>query len=262
MAQLPAERLDTFSGDAVIDLLSNVALGQIPNAELVYIFGHTPAIAAGSTAVLWPLDGLLSTTSIFPLNPVSCYISSANILDIGNVFKVKVLDSNYNVKEYGIILNGQNTIALPIQVRRVVSIENMGSTAIVGNVYAGTEAVPVAGVPARINTLNMVLVEDQISHSAVFTVPAGYVLLVHEFGGGTPTADSVRINALVSNPGTSVFKAGMHLATYRTTVTQRAAYFPLAEKTDLYLSATAYTNNTEGYGFIFGTLLPSHYMKT
>ena len=262
MPQLPEERLDTFSGDAVTDLLANVALGQIPDAQLVYIFGHTDAIASGTTAVLWPPDGALSNTGIFPLNPVSCYISSASVADVGNVFKVTVLDANYDVKEYGVTLNGRTAIALPIQVRRVVSIENMGSTAIVGNVYAGTEAVPALGVPAKINTLNMVLVEDQISHTAAYTVPAGYVLLVHEFGGGTPTADSIRINALISNPGTSVFKVGMHLATYRTTVTQRAAYFPLAEKTDLYLSATAYTNNTEAYGFIFGTLLPAHYMKT
>jgi len=258
---LPNERLDTFSGDAVTDLLANVALGQIPDAKLVYIFGHTPAIAGGSTAVLWPLDGTLSTTGIFPANPVSCYISSASTLDVGNVLKIRVLDINYDIKEYGVTLNGQNAVTLPIQIRRVASIENMGSTAFVGNVYAGTEAVPVAGVPARINTLNMVIVEDQISHSATYTVPAGHVLLVNEFGGGTPTPDSIRVNALFSNPGTSVFKMGMHLATYRTTVTQRAAYFPLMEKTDLYLSATAFTNNTEAYGFIFGTLLPVHYLN-
>ena len=59
---LPIERLDTFSGDAITDLMANVALGQIPDARLTYIYGHTPAIPTGTTSVMWQLDGAITTT--------------------------------------------------------------------------------------------------------------------------------------------------------------------------------------------------------
>lgn len=259
---LPAERLDTFSGDAIINLKATVSLGQIPDASMVYISGHAPAIAGGATSVLWPLDSDISLTGILPTVAVNCYVSSSSTSDVGNTIKVTVLDNNYDVKEYGVTLNGQTAIALPIQVRRVQMIENAGSTTTLGDVYAGTTAVPTLGVPLKINTLNMFLAVDQRSHTAVFTVPRGYVLLVEEFGGGTPTPDSALINAMYSNPGTSVHKTGMHLAVFRGTEEVQASLFPLLEKTDIFITATAYTNNTEAYGFIFGALLPSHYMKS
>lgn len=257
---LPIERLDTFSGDAITDLVANAALGQIPNASIVYMSGHTSAIAGGSTSVLWKLDGTVGTTNIFPTAPVLCYVSSSSASDIGNIIKITALDSNYDTVEIGVSLNG--TTAVPIgTIIRINNIENMGATATIGDVYAGTEAVPVSGIPARANTINIMEAIDQVSHTASFTVPRGYTLLVNEFGGATPTADSMLLNAKYSTPVTSVFKTGMHLAVYRGTVSQRAAYFPLHEKTDIYLSATAYTNNTDAYGFIFGILLPSKYLK-
>lgn len=259
---LPVERLDTFSGDAIVNLKATVALGQIPDAKMIYISGHAPAIPAGSTSVLWALDSAMSATGLLPTVPVNCYLSSSSVSDVGNTIKVTVLDANYDMFEYGVTLNGRNAIVLPIQVRRVLEIENVGSTTTLGDVYAGTEAVPVLGVPAKINTLNMFAIIDQISHTAMYTVPRGYVLLIEEFGGGTPANDSALINAMYSNPGTTVHKVGMHLSVYRGTFAVQASLFPLLEKTDVFLTATAYTNNTEAYGFIFGALLPSHYLRS
>ena len=258
---LPIERLDTFSGDSVNNMIATAALGQIPDASIVYISGHTTSIAGGSTSLLWKPDGAIGTTNCFPSGTVTAYVSSSSASDIGNIIKVTALDANYNIVEYGVTLNGTTAIPLPAQIIRVNLLQNMGTTATVGDVYIGTETTPIAGIPARANTINMYGAEDQVSHTAIFTVPKGYVLLVEEFGGSTPTADSILVNAKYSTPGTNVFKSGMHLATYRGTVSQKAALFPLPEKTDIYLSATAYTNNTDAYGFLFGILLPNKYSK-
>ena len=255
---LPIERLDTFSGDAVTDLMANVALGQIPDAKLVYIYGHTPAIPTGSTSVLWHLDGAIANTGIFPTTAKTAYVSSSSTSDVGKTIKVTVIDSNYDIKEIGVTTNGQTAVVLPIQILRVLLVENMSSTPTVGDVYVGTEATPVSGVPAVINTMNMFVTLHQISHAAIYTVPRGYTLLVEEFGGGTPTNDSVLINAHTSNA--TAFKVRMQIPVYRGHESQKASYFPLTESTDLYLSATAYTNNTEAVGHIFGVLLPSSYL--
>jgi len=259
---LPEERLDTFSGDAISSMMANVASGQIPDAKLIYIYGHTPAVAGGNTSVLWELDGLITATNLFPTTPQTVYISSGSAADIGNTIKVTVLDSNYNEKEIGVTTNGQVGVVLPIQVRRVLLLENMGTTATAGRIYVGTEALPVVGVPALVNTMNMYTIGHQISHTATYTVPIGFTLLVAEFGGGTPTADSVLINAITSNPAYPVWKVRMQLPAYRGHETQKSYYFPLTEKTDIYLSVTAYTNNTEGVGHIFGALIPNHYLRT
>ena len=259
---LPIERLDTFSGDAITDLMANVALGQIPDASLVYIYGHTPAIPGGSTSVLWELDGTIGTTGIFPSVPNTYYVSSSSALDVGKTIKVTILDANYDVQELGVTTNGQIGVPLAIQALRVISMENMSSTATAGNVYIGTEPTPTLGVPARLNTIDMFVQTHQISHTANYTVPKGYTLLVKEFGGGTPTADSVLINAHTANPSAGAFKVRMQIPVYRGHEDQNASYFPLPEKTDIYLSATAYTNNTEAIGHIFGVLLPSKYLAT
>lgn len=261
MAAYPNERLDTFSGDAITEFFANVALGQIPDSEIVYIYGHAPAIAGGSTSVLWPLDGELSASSLFPTTAVQAYISSSSLSDTAVSVRLKVIDSDWNVQYITTTLSGRTAIALPLLVRRVINIENVGAVNSVGNVYVGTQASPTLGVPTMLTTLNMYTAEHQVSHTGIYTVPAGYTLLVYEFGGGTPTNDSALINASYSNPTTTVFKVGMQMPVYRGHDSQKAAYFPLPEKTDLYLSVRAYTNNTEANGFIFGALVKNHYKK-
>lgn len=256
---IPVERLDNFHGDPSTDINALCALGQIPGSEIVYIYGHSPAIPGGSTSIIWPLDSTLSASNLFPTAPTNCYISSSSAADIGMILKITVIDSNWEKKTYGVSLNGQAAVALPIQIRRVIEMENAGSTTFAGAIYAGTEAAPVLGVPALINTMNYMDAVDQISHTAIYTVPLGYKLLVTHYGGGTPTNDSILINAQVSNPGTRVFKTRMHSPVYRGTVEVSVNYFPLPEKTDIYLTAKAYTNNSEATGFLFGILLPKEY---
>lgn len=253
------ERFDTHNGDAVTELLMNVALGQVPGAESIYIFGHNPSIPLGTTGMLWPLDNSFTATGLYQANAVPCYISSSSALDTAITLKVTVIDTNWDRQYYGVILNGQNPIALPINVRRVLFIENTSNKAHIGGVYAGTSAAPVGGVQLLANTMNYVDPEDQISHTAFFTVPRGKVLLVYKFAGGTPTNDSMTLSGYFSNPTTNVFKNGSHLSVYRSYQSQDIGFFPLQEKTDIYLAARAYSNNTEAYGQLLGVLVDKKY---
>lgn len=256
---LPTERLDTFSGDAVNDMLVNVALGQIPNAKQIYVVGHNEQITAGTSEVLWPLGGAINQIGAFPLNPVTCYLSSSSASDTAVIMRVACIDSNWDMVDFGVNLNGQTAVALPSQVRRVLRIENANSHATVGDIYAGTESAPVSGIPAVINTLNMYEQSDQTTHSGIFTIPRGYVGLIYEFGGGSPANDALLISGYYSNPETIIYKNGMHLPVYRNHVSQRIGMFRIPEKTDIYLSAKSYTQNAIAIGILIGVLLPSDY---
>lgn len=255
------ERFDTHNGDFLNDVTLLASMGQIPGVSSVYILGHNPAIPTGTEGVLWPLDGIISASGFFPATAVTAYLSSNNVANIGQTIKITVLDNLYNVQNIGVTLNGTTAVALPIPIRRVLLIENVGTTKFVGNIYVGTEAVPVAGVPALLNTINMADDEDQISHTATYTVPLGFTLFIYEFSGGTPTNDAIDISGFYSNPGTNVFKRGSHLPVYRGYATQNVTFFPCPEKTDIYLSALAYTNNSVGHAHLLGLLIPNKYVK-
>ena len=259
--QLPDARLDTFSGDAIPDLLLNVALGQIPDARTIFIVGHNLDITGGATEILWPYGGTIATIGVFPLNPVTCYVSSSSISDVGMTVRLSCIDTNWNMVDIGVTLNGRTAVQLPVQVRRVSKMVNVGTTATIGEVYAGTEAVPVVGVPAIGNTLNMISAADQNSHGAFYTVPLGYTAFITEFGGGTPTNDALTISGYFSNPESKVYQNGMHVAAYRSHKTQLVPYVPVPEKSDIYIAGTALTNNVYATGVLTGILLPNHYLK-
>jgi len=259
---LPDARLDTFSGDAVTNLMANVSLGQIPDAHNIFIVGHNLSITNGTTELLWPYGGTIDTTGVFPLNPVSCYVSSSSTADVGMVVRLSCIDSNWNMVDIGATLNGQTAVALPIQVRRVSKMVNVGTTATVGEVYVGTEATPTLGVPVIGNTLNMFSALDQNSHCAFYTVPDNYVALITEFGGGTPGNDTLTISGYFSNPESKVYQNGMHVPVYRSHKTQNVPYVAVPSRSDIYLAGTAYTTSVYATGVLLGILLPSHYLKS
>jgi hypothetical protein len=47
---------------------------------------------------------------------------------------------------------------------------------------------------------------------------------------------------------------------YRGHSTQDVNFFPLREKTDIYLAAKAYSNNTEAIGALLGVLVKNDYV--
>lgn len=253
-------RLDTHNGDAVTDIVANAAMGQIPGAEAVYVFGRNPNVPNGTTGMIWGLDNTFSNTGIYQANAVNCYISSSSALDVGIVLKVTIIDEEWNRQQLGVVLNGQTAILLAIQARRVLSIENMDDTRFVGNIYAGTSSTPTLGVQLIENTMQYASADEQVSLSAFYTVPKGKTLLITEMSGGTPTNDAVIIIGNYSNPGTNVFKVGAYLPVYRTQRDQSVPFFKLQEMTDIYLSAKALTTNMEAYGTLIGLLVDSEYI--
>lgn len=260
---LPSERLDTFSGDSVTDLLLNVSLGQIPDSKPIFVVGHNSDITAGTTELLWPLGGTIAqATGVFPLNAVTCYVSSSSLSDVGNVIRLYCIASDWTEVEIGVTLNGQTAIVLPIQIRRVTKMVNVGNTAVVGNIYAGVNATPTVGVPTLAQTMNVIEPADQNSHSGFFTVPLGFTALIYEFAGGTPTNDSLTVSGYFSNPTTNVYQNGMHLAVNRGHTSQRIGFYAVPEKTDIFIAGKAYTQNAQGNSLLIGVLLPSHYMKS
>lgn len=260
MALSSLDRFDNHNGDAITDLIANASLGQIPGAETVYIFGHNPSIPLGTIGMLWPLDNVFTATGLYQASAVPCYISSSNTLDTAITLKITVIDSNWDRQYLGVTLNGQIPVLLPINVRRVLSIENVSNKAYIGGIYAGTSATPVAGVQLIGNTMNFADAEDQISHTAFYTVPRGKVLLIYKFAGGTPINDSITLSGYFSNPNTNVFKNGSHMPVYRGFSSQEVNFYRLYEKTDIYLSAKAYSNNTEAFGQLLGLLVDSKYV--
>lgn len=253
------KRLDTHNGDAITDIIANAALGQIPGAKTFFVVGHNEQIAVGTSEVLWLPGGTINQTGIFPSTSQTVYVSSSSTADVGQKIKIDALLDDWSEKSFGVTLNGQNGIALPVPIRRINGMYNAGNTNLNGAVYAGFEASPALGIPALINTIDVIEAEDQINHNSSFTVPLGYVALVTEFAGGTPTNDSVIISGFFSNPETKVYKNGFHLSVYRSHVRQPINYYTVPAKTDIYMQAKAFTNNAQVIALLMGVLIPEQY---
>ncbi len=141
-------------------------------ATLAYqrsIFRSSYNPLVGTTeATIWPKN----TAYAFPVAASIMTLYSTSTADTTQSVLIEGLDADYNEISEVLVLNGQTGRASTFSYLRVNTLTVLVDSP-VGNLSFGTGAAT-AGVPA--NTYGYIHAGDNVSNSAVYTVPAGYTL--------------------------------------------------------------------------------------
>lgn len=220
-----------------------IGMGLAPGMKNVSIFGLIPNTDT-TRQLVWGLGGAISDSGIFPTTAQIVYLSSSNVSDTA-VMNVTYLDENYIEVVQQIVLSGQDAVSLQSTAIRINSITNISSLPLLGNVYAGTESLPTAGVPAIANTMQYVDVDRQVDSGMFYSVPAGYTLLVTNFAGGNTRNEENDLQGsfTIGNSGNLI--VGLDLQLTANYVDLPIAYFALSEKSDIAVTTQSITGNND-----------------
>ena len=216
-----------------------VARGQIPGHTSIFRNAYSKVLSSPNTYMIWNL----ARSYTFPAAVSIMTVSSSSAADTAQLVLVQGLDSNYNMIQEVVALNGQTGVSTTKSYRRINDLIVIADGA-VGNIYIGTGTVT-AGVPA--NIYNFIFAGDNASHTAVYTVPAGYTLLVQ---GGSLSTFTVNTNKQVTVTYYSQANGVRYLAANITSVSgfQHYPYTPpvaIPEKTDIFDFATTTDTSSE-----------------
>ncbi|MEK9895019.1 MAG: hypothetical protein VW518_01150 [Burkholderiaceae bacterium] len=225
-----------------------VARGQVEHHKYIFKFGFNLDIDA-TEETIWDAGGIYSYPSAATVMKVSS--SSANDTSAGTGARTVVvsgLDGDYNEIEETVSLNGQtavNTSNSFLRVNRAyVDTAGSGATA-EGDIYVGTGTVT-AGVPATIYA-KIVLGQNQ-TLMAVWTVPAGYTafILKGDVGTGTANVNQYVTARLVQRPFGSVFRTAAKVTLQNSNLPFNwEVPVPFTEKTDIEARAVSSGANNQ-----------------
>jgi hypothetical protein len=149
-------------------------------------FGHLTEYKFGFNAevgtdeeTLWDEGGLYS----HPSSASVMKVSSSNAADTSTTVMVSGLDVNYDEVSETVTLNGQTAVNTSNEYLRVFRAK-VKSNEPQGNVYVGTGTVS-SGVPA--NKFAKILIGENQTLMAVWSVPAGYTAHLHEVSASSGT---------------------------------------------------------------------------
>lgn len=131
-------------------------------------------------ATIWPKN----TAYVFPSVASLMTLYSTSVLDTTQSVLIDGLDANYNEIQEVLVLNGQTGVSTTQQFFRINGLTVLVDSP-VGDISLGT-GTALLGVPA--NTYGFIHAGDNISQSAVYTVPKGWSLFLAQ-GSHTVTAD-------------------------------------------------------------------------
>jgi len=222
-----------------------VSAGLVQGHTRIAGLGFNPSVTTSGNQDIWSGGGLYPfQTSAQSLEVLS---ASANDTAAGTgarTISLTLLDSNYNVVNQTVTLNGTSVVSVPGGPYLRVNLAQV-MTAGSGQTNAGNITVRVASAGA---TQSVILAGASIAQSSVFTVPAGYTLYVTKFVyiivDNAASNDFVTIATIINTPAGN---PANFLSTQRFVITQQAqvpfelsAPFPIivTEKQDLVLRKT------------------------
>lgn len=186
------------------------------------------ASVSSSEATLWPKNTLYS----FPSSASLMTLYSTSALDTSQAVLVEGLDANYQEISEVLILNGQTGRESTRQYFRINTMTVLADSP-QGDIAFGT-GVALLGVPT--NTYGFIKAGDNITNSAVYTVPAGYTL---RLASGSISAGA----ATGSHNVLAKFRTRINGVSYLTsqiTIANNYQFFPynpsidVPEKSDIY----------------------------
>lgn len=176
-----------------------LAAGQVPNDFSLFKYGRG-TITTNEDPV-WEEGGAYT----FPPSPQALTLSSADAGDVGPVVTVtQLLDGSYvQQPDVDVTLQGQSGVPVGTYFRCSRMFLKSGS--ITGPVYLGYGAIS-SGKPATV-VATFTAVDNQ-TEQAIYTVPAGYTMLVHNVYYWTETGKVVSCSGRFSVEGGPLRRAG------------------------------------------------------
>lgn len=237
-----------------------VSFGAIPDFFGIYVFGVNPDLDTGAEENLIKWGTYTFQTSATPF-----YVTSSNAGDVGLTYIAVVLDEDFNELVIPVTTNGQT----PVQIigpngetdftrGQILFNVTPAGTASLGDVYVGTEAAPVGGVPADANIVLFAEAVDQQSNQSIYTVPRGRTGLIQAFaittnrnsaGGNSDvflnTKDNILPNGtLGGGPKRRRAELGLQVSGSSAFLYNLPLPVRVTEGTDVWLGAVTDNNNT------------------
>lgn len=193
----------------------------------IFRSSYNPSVGT-TEATIWPKN----TTYVFPVSASTMTLYSSSTSDTTQTVLIEGLDADYKEISEILMLNGQTGRASTLSYLRVNTMTVLIDSP-VGNLSFGTGAAT-AGVPA--NTYAYINAGDNISNSAIYTVPAGYTL---RLSSGSISAGGSSGSQVVTAKFYSRIAGGRYL-TANITIANSFQFFPynpnldIPEKSDVY----------------------------
>ncbi len=236
--------ISSYPPTAAVPYELSVASGSVPGTTAIFRSSYNNSVGTVE-ATLWPKN----TAYSFPASATTMTLYSTSTADTTQLVLIEGLNSSHVAISEVLTLNGQtgrNTVNSYYRINGLTVLTDSP----VGNISVGT-GVATAGVPT--NTYGYINAGDNISSSAIYTVPAGYTLYITS---GSLSAGSSTGSQTLTAKFYSIVNGVRYLTSY-IVVANNFQFFdykiPLKvpEKTDIYnnclsssgtLSATATFN--------------------
>ena len=169
--------------------------------------------------------------------PTELYLTSSDIADAGKKVTVLYISQDRSMQEVEYTLNGQTAVSIGIDKYCIWRMFNSNGSNYVGSIYAGSEAVPVGGIPSIANTYCEIpitfgdITPVNQSLTGIFSVPAGYTGILTLGHIGASKGVDLRAAAFIRELG-GVFRYSKTLAAFET-VSTLPLFTRIPEKTDI-----------------------------
>jgi len=216
------------------------------------------------------LGGPIRCFDVIGTTAAALYLSSDDENDAAKDVTIQYLDANWDAQEVIVTLGAASaggTLFVQIGSETIMRINRMFATdtALVGNIYAGTDDVDdgTDGIPDTILTelVAAISIGENQTLQACYTVPNGFVALLSEFC-------TANLNVAANATATFRIRAAVEGTVARTKelleteegvfqCTQHNPPIPFEEKTDIELTATMSANNAKASGTFDIILIPA-----
>jgi len=222
----------------------------------IFRSAYNPTVGT-SEATIWPKN----TAYVFPSSASIMTLYSSSVFDMGMTVLVEGLDENYNEISEVVTLFGQVGAATQQSYLRINDLTVISPTVVRGDISIGT-GTAVAGIPA--NTYGYISAGDNITNSAVYTVPAGYTLRLASgsiSAGGSSGSQTV----------TAKFRSrinGVNYLTASISIANNYQFFPynptldIPEKSDIFNNALTSSNTSAVSATFNGWLIKNNIIRS
>lgn len=229
------------------DIVPAIQLGLFPDPTIGYIY-HKFAES----------DNITTTQSIIsscpnqdPYNTAGdpLYISSAST-SATQIIYLEGVDMDYNLASETITLQGQTGVAISTTFRTIFKGYNINGTPLTGDVYIGTEAVPVGGIPDDSNmyanipaTYNGEQANQTLT--SIFTIPANYTGFILRWYTTAQKGRDINLVAYARKIH-GVFRYQDRMSVFESSIEKEMPWLRFPEKTDFKVEGITSTGTIPG----------------
>ena len=221
----------------------------------IFRSSYNPTVGV-TEATIWPKN----TAYVFPASASVMTLYSTSALDTTQTVLIEGLDADYNEISEVLMLNGQTGRVSTQAFLRINQLMVLVDSPM-GDIALGT-GLAVLGVPA--NTYAFIHAGDNISNSAVYTVPAGYTLRLTSgsiSAGGSSGSQTITAK-FYSRIG------GVRYLTANISIANNFQFFPynpnldIPEKSDVYNNVVASSSTSSVSATFNGYLIKNNIVRS